>query len=192
MESSSALPTSNVSCKCQTNKGTCNIKKVGQGKLFKDQETKKYTALLHYLHFHWCKILQQKPKQCDSLMIITPKARNPLTLETNIMDSWQMVKERKTTKTSDITPSKAFYCEGGKNWHKALNVSRCLRACLVLSRCLSSDKKINFDVGATMQIYVRATQFAEQTVRVQNSMPRRRTKEARVGCRQWLVRYRAG
>ena len=43
-----------------------------------------------------------------------------------------------------------------------------------------------------MQIYVRATQFAEQTVRAQNSMPRRRTKEARVGCQQGRVRYRAG
>ena len=117
------------------------------------------------------------------------KARNPLTLETNIMDSWQMVKERKTTKTSDITSSKAFYCEGGKNWHKALNVSRCLRAGPV-SRCLSSDKKINFDVGATMQIYVRATQFAEQTVRVLNSMPRHRTQEA--GCQQSASQIQSG
>ena len=37
--------------------------------------------------------------------------------------------------------------------------------CLVgpVSRCLLSDKKINFDVGATMQICAGATQFAEQT-----------------------------
>ena len=32
-----------------------------------------------------------------------------------------------------------------------------------VSRCLLSDKKINFHVGATMQICAGATQFAEQT-----------------------------
>lgn len=43
-----------------------------------------------------------------------------------------------------------------------------------------------------MQIYVRATQFAEQTVRVQNSMPRHRTKEARVGCQQSASQIQSG
>ncbi len=40
-----------------------------------------------------------------------------------------------------------------------------------------------------MQIYVRATQFAEQTVRVQNSMPRRR--RSKTAGDSWLQSDRA-
>ena len=43
-----------------------------------------------------------------------------------------------------------------------------------------------------MQIYVRATQFAEQTVRVLNSMPRHRAQEARAGCQQSASQIQSG
>ena len=69
---------------CQTNIDTCprKLAKVTfyynplLTLVFEDQETITKTPLTH---FHWCKILQQKPKQCDNLII---------TLSSQSSDTW--------------------------------------------------------------------------------------------------------